>query len=212
MTHCCRIILLIVCWLLVPVMAHGASDDCGCSEMRVALKTNLLHDLLLTPDFGVEVRLPGNFSASAEGVWAWWSDDSRHHCWRIYGGRVQARYWLGEKASERSLTGHHLSVYGSVHSFDFEFGKGHGRQTPDVMWGVGVGYGYSWKIAERLNIELGALVGYAEGVVTKYDAQCGLHVCTGREVHRYFGLTDICVSLVWFPGKKTKNNPTLRVE
>lgn len=209
MAHFYRLIFLLALVLLVPEMVRGADDDCGCSEMRVAVKSNLLHDALLTPDAGIEVRLPGNFSVAVEGILAWWTDDSRHHCWRIYGGWMEARYWLGTKAYERALTGHHLGVYGSVHSFDFEFGKGHGWQTPDCMWGVGISYGYSWKLNSRLNIDLSARLGYAEGKVTKYDAQCGMHVCTGREVRRYIGLTDFCVTLVWFPGKKTKNSPNL---
>lgn len=86
MAHFYRLIFLLALVLLVPEMVRGADDDCGCSEMRVAVKSNLLHDALLTPDAGIEVRLPGNFSVAVEGILAWWTDDSRHHCWRIYGG------------------------------------------------------------------------------------------------------------------------------
>lgn len=211
MLHFYRLIILVAALTFAPCVLQSADNDCGCSEMRVALKSNLLHDALLTPDFGIELKLPGRFSAEVEGIMAWWSNDRRHHCWRIYGGWAEARYWLGDKPLERALTGHHVGLYGSVHSFDFEFGEGHGRQTPGVMWGAGVSYGYSWKLNERLNLDLGARLGYAEGEVTKYDVQCGMHVCSGREVRRYFGLTDFCVTLVWFPGKNTKNNPNMIV-
>lgn len=212
MAHILRRILVIAAVLGAPFALRSADDDCGCSEMRVALKSNLLHDGLLTPDLGLEVRLPGNFSAGVQGVLAWWSNDSRHHCWRICGGWAEARYWFGPKASERALTGHHVGVYGSVHAFDFEFGKGRGRQTPGVMWGAGISYGYSWKLNSRLNLDVGARFGYAEGAVTRYDAQCGMHVCTGHEVRRYAGPTDISVTLVWFPGRGSKNNPNLIVD
>lgn len=204
-----RHLLLMAAVLIAPVAAQSAEDDCGCSEVRVALKSNLLHDVVLTPDIGVEMRLPANFSVGAEGIMAWWTNDSRHHCWRIYGGWLEARYWLGNRPSLRALTGHHLGIYGSIHSFDFEFGKGHGWQTPQYMWSAGISYGYSMKLNSRLNLDISGRIGYTEGVVTSYDSQCGMHICTGREVRRYVGLTDLCVTLVWFPGKKNKNNPNL---
>lgn len=177
--------------------------------MRFAIKSNLLHDALLTPDLGVELRLPGNFSVAAEGVMAWWSRDSRHRCWHIYGGWLEARYWLADKPVERALTGHHFGIYASLHSFDFEFGSGKGWQCPGLTWGAGVSYGYSWKLNERLNLDLSARVGYTSGEVTKYGVECGMHVCRGRELRRYFGPTDLCVTLVWFPGSKSRNNPNL---
>lgn len=212
MAHFYRFIFALALVVMAGNTARPADNDCGCSEMRVALKSNLLHDAMLTPDVGIEVRLPGNFSVGAEGILAWWSNDRRHHSWRIYGGWAEARYWFGKKSAERALTGHHAGIYGSIHSFDFEFGRGRGWQTPGVMWDAGVSYGYSWELNARLNIDLSARLGYAEGEVTNYDAQCGMHVCKGRKMHRYVGLTDICVTLVWFPGKKSRNNPRLTID
>lgn len=190
--------------LSVAPTVRAGCDDC---RPRLALKTNLLHDAVATPDLGVELSLAKRWSVSAEGVWAWWSRSSRHRYWRIYGGWMEMRYWLGDKPLERSLTGHRLGVDGSVHSYDFEFGH-KGWQSPDAVYGVGVSYGYSLRLNDRLNLDLGVRIGYSGGNLVKYHPQCGQYVCTGRGFHRYFGLTGLEVTLVWFPGLK-KNNPDL---
>lgn len=80
---------------------------------------------------------------------------------------------------------------------------------PGIGVGRGVAYGYSFRIADRLNLDLGLRVGYVSGNIVKYKAECGTHVCTGRERLRYFGPTGLEVTLVWFPGRNDGNNPKL---
>ena len=173
---------------------------------RVALRTNMLHDALLTPDIGVELTLYRKFSIGIEGVGAWWSNDSKHRFWRIKGGWVDMQLWLGSRCENRALTGHHIGVYGSMHTFDFEFG-GKGWQSPDWTFGCGISYGYSIRIAPRLNIDFSARVGYSTGTLVEYRPQCGAYVCTNRSTRHYLGLTGIGVTLVWFPGRGDNNNP-----
>ena len=204
-----RFTAMIALILANSMIANATADDCGCSEMRVGVKSNLIHDALLTPDLGIEVRLPKKFSIDAEGVYAWWSKEQAHHTWRIYGGWIEGRFWFGKQARHRALTGHHVGIYGSLHSFDFEFGENKGWQCPGLAWGAGVAYGYSFRIADRLNLDLGLRVGYMRGDIVKYKAECGTHVCTGRERLSYFGPTGLEITLVWFPGRNDGNNPKL---
>lgn len=184
-------------------------DESHCCLTGIAVKTNMLHDLLLTPDLGIELNFHRRFSVSAEGVWAWWSRNSAHRYWRIYGGWLEGRYWFSKQADTRSMSGHHIGVYISLHTYDFEFG-GKGWQAPDEVFGVGVGYGYSFPISDRLNIDLAARIGYSSGRQITYRPQCGEYVCISDKTHRYFGPTDLSVSLVWYIGKNTYQTPTIK--
>lgn len=185
---------------------YAASPGCDDCFPRVAVKTNLLHDIALTPDIGAEIMLAKRFSLSVAGVYAWWSNDSRHRFWRIRGGNMEMRVWFGNRRHERALTGHHIGVYGSMHDYDFEFG-GKGWQSPKATYGVGISYGYSLPLNRRLNLDLGVKAGYSAGEIIRYKPQCGTYVCTGKSFHRYFGITGLEITLVWFPGANNKNKP-----
>ncbi len=203
-----RKIVFFLLWIstILSVSAESFCDDCDKCFPRFAIKSNLLHDAVLTPDLGVEMSLARRFSVGVEGVWAWWSRHSANRCWRIYGGWAHMDYWFGRQSNERALTGHHVGVYGSLLSYDFEFGNT-GWQSPELTYGVGLSYGYSIEIAPRLNLDFSIRVGYSGGDVVKYEPQCGQYVCLSHCFKRYFGPTDIGITLVWFPGKGRRNNP-----
>ena len=97
-----RFTAMIALILANSMIANATADDCGCSEMRVGVKSNLIHDALLTPDLGIEVRLPKNFSIDAEGVYAWWSKE-RH---TIHGGYTAAGSRVVSGLANKPGTGH----------------------------------------------------------------------------------------------------------
>ena len=84
----------------------------------MAVKTNMLYDLALVPNIGVEFYLGKRWSVAADWMYAWWKTDRRHWYWRTYGGDVEIRHWLGKKAKEKPLTGHHVGLYGGMGVFD----------------------------------------------------------------------------------------------
>lgn len=170
-----------------------------------AIRTNMLYDAILTPDLSVEMEMMPQWSFLAEGVWAWWSRESDNRYWRIYGTWIEVRRWLGGRPQQRVFTGHHVGVYGSFHTYDFEFGH-KGWQSPQTF-GVGVSYGYSIRLNNRLNLDFGIRAGYSSGSQIKYIPQCGTHVATHHGMRRYFGITGVEVALVWFPGAGKQNNP-----
>lgn len=88
----------------------------------MALKTNMLYDVLAVPNIGVEFYLGKNWSISGNWMYGWWKKNSSHRYWRIYGGDLAVRYWLGKKANEKPLTGHHIGIYGQAFTYDFEWG------------------------------------------------------------------------------------------
>lgn len=202
-----RHLIMPICFLLqTSTLPAEECTTCGDCFPRVAVKTNLLHDAVFTPDLGFEISIAKKFSLSAEGVWAWWSKRSANRYWRVAGGWVEMRYWFGNRPRSRALTGHHIGIYGSMHKFDFEFGKD-GWQSVGFTYGTGISYGYSFPIHRRLNLDLSARIGYFESPYVKYTPMCGEFYAISRGVRKYFGPTGLEVTLVWFPGVRNRNHP-----
>ena len=102
----------------------------------MALKTNMLYDVLAVPNIGVDFYLGKNWSISGNWMYGWWKKNSSHRYWRIYGGDLAVRYWLGKKANEKPLTGHHIGIYGQAFTYDFEWGgKGYMGGEPAEHFG-----------------------------------------------------------------------------
>ena len=70
-----------------------------------------------------------------------------------------------------------------------------------MTYGAGLGYGYSFRISGRLNLDLGIKGGYSAGRQIKYRPECGSYVAVRRSFHQYWGITGVEVTLVWFPGR-----------
>ena len=179
----------------------------------MALKTNMLYDVLAVPNIGVEFYLGKNWSISGNWMYGWWSKNSRHRYWRIYGGDIAVRYWLGKKANEKPLTGHHIGIYGQVFTYDFEWGgKGYmGGEPGGTLWdktnyATGVEYGYSLPVANRLNIDFTLGVGYWGGKYYEYIPLDGHYVWQSTKNRHWFGPTKAEISLVWLLGKGNSNN------
>lgn len=187
--------------------SYGSSmTSCTECNFKFSVKTNLLHDALLTPDFGIELSLARRWSLSAQGIYAWWSRPADNFYWRIRGSSLEFRYWFGRISNSRALTGHHIGIYGSIHDYDFEFGNT-GYQAPDMTFGIGLSYGYSLKLNNRLNLDFSLRAGYSAGNQIKYHPECGTYVCDSHRYFKYFGPTALEITLVWFPGRNNFNNP-----
>lgn len=188
----------------------------------MALKTNMLYDLLAVPNIGAEFYLGKNISIVGNWMYAWWHSDRIAHYWRIYGGDLALRWWFGEKAHEKPLTGHHIGIYGSLLTYDFELGgTGYMGGVPrGALWDrcnhfFGIEYGYSLPIAKRWNIDFNLGIGYQGGEYQVYDPVDGCYVYRETRYRRYWGPTKAEISLVWLIGKgnynKKYNNRNLNV-
>ncbi len=170
----------------------------------MAVKTNMLYDLALVPNIGVEFYLGKRWSVAADWMYAWWETDRRHWYWRVYGGAVEIRHWLGKKAKEKSLTGHHVGLYGGIVTYDFELG-GRGYLGDKWSYGGGVSYGYSCPIAPRLNLDFTLGIGYLGGVYKEYLPIDDCYVWQATKRRHWFGPTKLEVSLVWLIGHGNQN-------
>ena len=178
----------------------------------MALKTNLLYDALIVPNIGIEFYLGRNWSIGADWMYAWWKTDRKQWYWRTYGGDLVVRKWLGRRAQEKPLTGHHLGVYGQMFTYDFETGgTGYmGGKPGGTLWDkmnyvVGVEYGYSLPIGRRLNLDFTLGVGYWGGEYYKYKPVDDHYVWQETKQRHWFGPTKAEISLVWLLGRGNYN-------
>ncbi len=170
----------------------------------MALKTNLLYDILAVPNLGAEFYLGNNFSLAGNWNYAWWKSDRKHNYWRTYGGDLAVRYWLGKKAHEKPLTGHYVGLYGQMITYDFELG-GKGFLADRWSWAAGVEYGYSLPIAKRLNLDFTIGLGYHWGEFKEYLPIDGHYVWQATKNRNYWGPTKAEISLVWLIGRGNYN-------
>ena len=170
----------------------------------MAVKTNLLYDVALVPNVGLEFYLGQGWSISGNWMYAWWKNDTRHRYWRIYGGELDIRKYFGRKAAEKPLQGHHLGVYAQGLTFDFETGgKGY---LSNFSYGFGLEYGYSLPVAKRLNIDFGIGIGYDGGKYKVYNPEDGHYVYKETKQRHWFGPAKAEISLIWLLGQGNQND------
>ncbi len=176
------------------------------------LRTNMLYDLAAIPNIGAEFYLGKNFSILANWMYSWWDSNPRHRYWRIYGGDIGARWWFGNKAHTKPLTGHHLGIYGGVLTFDFEWGdKGYMGGVPKgTLWdrclvNSGIEYGYSLPIGPYLNIDFSIGFGYLGGRYIKYFPFDNEYFREKEYKMNYFGPTKAEITLIWLIGRGNRN-------
>lgn len=202
----CPLSLLIWVLCLVGFSAPAQTVESN-RPLYLAAKTNMLYDALTVPNVGAEIYVGHNFTVGAQWMYSWWSSDRRHRYWRIYGGDVTARYWLGRAAEAKPLTGHHVGVYGGVFTFDFEWGgKAYmGGRPGHSLWNrcmvnAGIEYGYSLPVSRRLNIDFTIGVGYIGGIVEKFTPADGYYIWESTTRQTWIGPTKAEISLVWLIG------------
>ena len=187
--------------------SYGSSmTSCTECNFKFSVKTNLLHDALLTPDFGIELSLARRWSLSAQGISCLVEPPCRQLLLAHTRKLTRIPLLVRPISNSRALTGHHIGIYGSIHDYDFEFGNT-GYQAPDMTFGIGLSYGYSLKLNNRLNLDFSLRAGYSAGNQIKYHPECGTYVCDSHRYFKYFGPTALEITLVWFPGRNNFNNP-----
>ena len=183
-----------------------------CKPFYMSVQTNALYLLGIVPNIGVEFYLGKNWSVDANWHYSWWKSDPKKWYWRTYGGDIALRKWLGKKAKEKPLTGHHLGIYGQIITYDFEWGgRGYiGGEPGGSLWdeinsAVGLEYGYSLPIAKRMNIDFTLGVGYHWGEYSEYLPIDDHYVAQATKNRHYIGPTKAEISLVWLLGCKNVN-------
>lgn len=178
----------------------------------MALKTNMLYDVALVPNLGVEFSIGKRFSIAANYNHAWWSSKAKNLYWRYYGADATFRWWFGKQARLKPLQGHHIGASYQILTYDFQLGNngimaglpgGTLIDRPNHV--VALEYGYSVPIARRLNIDFAVGVGYHWGIFEEYTPIDGHNVWQATKRRQYIGPTKLEVSLVWLIGRGNYN-------
>lgn len=171
-----------------------------------ALKTNLLFDLSLIPNLELELPLGkrNRWSLNAEWMFPWWLLDNDKYCLQILSGGLEARYWLGNRTTHRTLAGHFLGVYAGGGKYDLQW-KEDGYQG-EFYIASGISYGYSTPIARRLNLEFSIGIGLLRTSYEHYHAINNYRTLLWQNDGNYtwLGPTKAKISLVWLLGQKRK--------
>lgn len=200
--------LLGILALLLSLSAHaddGWKDtvlvDVGHPQM-LHLRSNLLHDVLLVPNLGVEFEIGRKWSMAIDGSCGWWRVDKSHRYWRVATGQIELRYWKGWTTNAFRFRGHHFGLYGALYRYDLEWG-GTGRQA-DLNYGAGVSWGYAVKLNHSLSLDFSVGLGYIGGRYRKYEPYLGQYLQTATVSRHYFGPSKLEATLVWHLELKKK--------
>lgn len=164
----------------------------------VSLYTNLAYDAALVPNVGVQVGFPQGWAVSAAWNGSWWGGAG--HSWRIYGPELTVRRYF----SDRYL-GHHAGLYGQMLTYDVQM-KGHtgylggepgGNLFDRANWGIGAEYGYTFRLTQRLDLDLSIGLGYFGGKYYTYEYLGGQYVWQTTARRNFFGPTRVGVTLYW---------------
>lgn len=180
--------------MAVSLTTKAQTTDMGHHDM-IHISTNLLYDAALVPNIGVEYSFATRWSAKVSGMYAWWSNDSRHRYWRVTGGSLEVRRWLCSTVNAFMLKGHHIGIYAGAYRYDFE-PKDKGEMA-DLNYAIGLTYGYSMPVSRKFSLDFSLGAGYIGGNYTKYTYQDGEYEWLADMKRQYFGLTKAEVSLVY---------------
>ena len=189
------IFLLCLCLTGMEMCAVAQSKQ---PSPSVSLYTNLAYDAALVPNVGVQVGLPQGWTVSAAWNGSWWGGAG--HSWRIYGPELTVRRYF----SDWHL-GHHAGLYGQMLTYDVQM-KGHtgyiggepgGNLFDRANWGIGAEYGYTFRLTERLDLDLSIGLGYFGGKYYTYEYLGGQYVWQTTARRNFFGPTRVGVTLYW---------------
>lgn len=188
--------------------AQGLSSHYEVKHPVIALKTNLLFDAAITPNIEVERWFGRNDRFSVMGeVWApWWSNKKKNKVYELFNAGLEGRIWLhsnNKAADHRPLTGHFLGLYAAGGYYDLQHtDNGHQGEFTSL----GLTYGYSHRIARRLNLEFSVSAGFVGGPYHSYHPMPNTdYLVRNHDGHlTWWGPTKAKISLVWLIGGHTK--------
>lgn len=146
---------------------------------RLAITTNLLEDVVLTPNLGFDIVLSDKQSIAFDASYSPYKLSSQFHNKRMT-FRTEYKFWLNQ-----AFYAHYIGIDAVASSSEVGLG---GFSSRDEYIGLGIGYGYSFIIGKRLNIVPSIGIGLAYG--------------NNYEGHDHMSDTRLPIQAVQIPGFK----------
>lgn len=174
---------------------------CHTNEAQtVGIKTNILPDVALSPNLGIEIGLARKWSLDLTGEVNFW--DINHHKWKHWLAQPEIRYWLCDRFAGHFFGLHAIGGkynFGNIHNnikfLGSDFSQLSRYRYQGWAAGAGIAYGYAWILGKHWNLEAEIGLGW---MYTRYDkyscASCGKKLESGRH-HNYVGPTKLAVNL-----------------
>lgn len=168
---------------------------------QVNIKTNLISDVALSPNLGVEVGLKPHWSLDLTGQLNMWT--IHEHKWKHWLVQPEARYWFCEYFAKH-FVGLHLiggqynfgNIDNDIHFLGSDFSRLKDHRFQGWAAGAGIAYGYSFLLNRHLNLELEIGIGMIRTWYDEFECfDCGKKV--DHSTHNYYGPTKAAVNLVY---------------
>ncbi len=170
------------------------------SEKMVAIKSNLLYDVVLIPNIEVELPINNKYSIAAEWIFPWWVTKDNGNALQLLSGQVEGRYWFGDRENRAQLTGLYAGLYAGGGLYDLQW-KNNGYQGEFyIAAGLSGGYAHTINKSGTLRMEYSLGLGYLNTKYRYYDGKQNNEYLVWQHDGRYswVGPTKIEASLVWF--------------
>lgn len=182
----------------------------------IAVKTNMLFDLVTVLNVELEAPLAPQWSIMGEWTFPWWLWNSKQYCLEVLSANFEARYWFNPNYSKQDeslgrhnpLSGWFIGVYGGWGLYDVEWDKKDGYQGE--FWSAGITSGYALPLSRNFGMEFSLGFGYLGTNWKRYtpiqDTAGDWHLTchSNGQTNPLFIPTKAKISLVWYPHIKKK--------
>lgn len=201
-----RLYISLLSALLAALSPSTATASLDADSLRanrlpwLGVKSNLLYDATATLNAGVEFGLSRHWSLDVSANYNPWTfSDNRK--WKHLLVQPELRYWLRHRFS-----GHFLGLHSGWMKYNVGgialpgIGNSRNSRYEGTATGIGLAYGYSWRLSGRWALEVSAGAGW---IYTRYDrfrcALCGVREESNSTASR-FAPTKAALSIVYMLG------------
>ena len=169
------------------------------SAQTWGIKTNALYDATRTVNIGTEFALGKKWTLDVSGNYNGWNAGSRCEKMKHFMVQPELRYWTCDVFNGHFFALHAMGGGYNISNVRFPFFTrkfDDGNRYEGWFVGAGVGYGYSWVLGKRWNLEAALGLGYVRARYDRYDCpHCGEWRGEGNK--NYLGVTKAAISLIY---------------